>query len=231
MSLSNLSGPARAFLQALRVGDVVGLAAALDDNAVLTTEGREYRGAQLLTWLHHEVSLWSAGAVPIDETKRDGEVILTIVTRGPGQGGVAREVQRDWRLVVRASRVASINIEPSEVLNLPAPIDTYVRATNSSDLEALVAAFHENALVNDQLKDHWGKRAIREWAAREVIEPSLTMRVVKVVEHHGHVVVSANVNGNHDHRGLPDPLVLSFYFSAPDDQIVLLIILQNEPDG
>ena len=54
------------------------------------------------------------------------------------------------------------------------------------------------------------------------------MRVVKVVEHHGHVVVSANINGNLDTRGLPDPLVLSFYFSAPDDKIVLLIILRNE---
>jgi ketosteroid isomerase-like protein len=228
MSLSNLAGPPKAFLKALRAGDVIGIAAALDDEAVLTAEGREYRGEQLLAWLRREVSLWSGAAVPIDETKRNGEVVLTIVTRERGEDGSARDVQRDWRLVVRASRVASVKIEPSEVLNLPAPIEAYVRATNASDLEGLVASFHERALVNDQLRDHWGKQAIRDWAAREVIGECLTMRVVKVVEHHGHVVVSANINGNLDTRGLPDPLVLSFYFSAPDDKIVLLIILRNE---
>ena len=230
MSLSTLSGPIQDFLTALRAADVVALAAALDSDAVLSAEGREYRGGQILTWLRDELSTWSGAAVPVDQTKLDGDVILTIVTSERGEDGASREMQRDWRLTVRASRVASVSIEPSEVLNLPAPIEAYVRATNSSNLDALVATFHEGALVNDQLKDYWGKQAIREWAAREVTGACLRMRVVKVVEHHGHVVVSANIHGNFDARGLPDPLVLSFYFSAPDDRIVLLIILQNQAE-
>jgi hypothetical protein len=55
------------------------------------------------------------------------------------------------------------------------------------------------------------------------------MHVVKVVEHYGHAVVTANVDGDYDKRGLPDPLVLTFYFSAHRDKIVQLIILRNEP--
>jgi hypothetical protein len=35
---------------------------------------------------------------------------------------------------------------------------------------------------------------------------------------------------NYDKRGLPDPLVLAFYFSAHEDKIVQLIILRNEPE-
>jgi hypothetical protein len=54
--------------------------------------------------------------------------------------------------------------------------------------------------------------------------------VVKVVEHYGHSIVTANVDGDCDKRGLPDPLVLTFYFSAHRDKIVQLIILRNEPD-
>jgi len=38
------------------------------------------------------------------------------------------------------------------------------------------------------------------------------------------------VDSDYDKCGLPDPLVLTFYFSAYQDKIVQLIILRNEPD-
>jgi hypothetical protein len=113
---------------------------------------------------------------------------------------------------------------------LPPLVAAYVEATNRFDLEGLLAPFADDALVNDQLRDYWGKRAIREWAARDIIGERLTMRVVKVVEHYGHFIVTANIDGNYDKRGLPDPLVLAFYFSAHGDQIVQLIILRNQGD-
>jgi hypothetical protein len=50
------------------------------------------------------------------------------------------------------------------------------------------------------------------------------------VEHYGHFIVTANVDGDYDKRGLPDPLVLAFYFSAYGDRIVQLIILRNQSD-
>jgi hypothetical protein len=56
------------------------------------------------------------------------------------------------------------------------------------------------------------------------------MRVVKIVEHYGHFIVTANIDGNYDKRGLPDPLVLAFYFSACGERIVQLIILRNQSD-
>ena len=93
-----------------------------------------------------------------------------------------------------------------------------------------MATFAEDALVNDQLRDHWGKPAIREWVKREIIGVRLTMNVTKVITHYGNFIVMANVDGNYDKRGLPDPLVLAFYFITQSDLIVQLIILRNRYD-
>jgi len=113
---------------------------------------------------------------------------------------------------------------------LPPLIAAYVQATNSFDLERLLATFADDALVNDQLRDYWGKLAIRQWAERDIVSERLTMDVTKVVEHHGNFIVMANVDGNYDKRGLPEPLVLAFYFTPRGDQIVQLIILRNRYD-
>jgi len=56
------------------------------------------------------------------------------------------------------------------------------------------------------------------------------MNVVGVIEHHGNFIVTANIDGDFDKRGLPEPLVLAFYFTPHDDQIVQLIILRNRFD-
>jgi hypothetical protein len=53
------------------------------------------------------------------------------------------------------------------------------------------------------------------------------MSVTKVIKHYENFIVTANVDGNFDKSGLPDPLVLAFYFNAQNDLIVQLIILRN----
>jgi hypothetical protein len=93
-----------------------------------------------------------------------------------------------------------------------------------------MATFADDALVNDPLCEYWGKAAIRQWAARDIIGERVTMYVVKAVGHYGNAIVTANVDGDYDKRGLPDPLVLAFYFSVFRDKIVQLIILRNEPE-
>jgi hypothetical protein len=121
-------------------------------------------------------------------------------------------------------------VSPNASVLLPPLIAGYVEATNSFDLERLMATFAEDALVNDQLRDYWGKPAIREWAKRDIVGERLTMNVTKVIKHYGNFIITANVDGNYDKRGLPDPLVLAFYFNAQSDLIVQLIILRNRFD-
>ncbi|MDB5576336.1 MAG: hypothetical protein JWR80_1512 [Bradyrhizobium sp.] len=123
-----------------------------------------------------------------------------------------------------------ISISPANrsSAELPAPVAAYLGATNAGNLSALIETFVDDALVNDQLVDYWGKEAIAVWAARDIIGERLTLEVVKTVDHYGHSIVTAHVDGLFDKRGLPDPLVLAFYFSSRDDKIVQLIILRNQ---
>jgi len=103
----------------------------------------------------------------------------------------------------------------------------FVRAVNLSDLDALCACFSPDALVNDQLRDFWGRQAIGAWARDEIIGERLTLDVTDVREHHGEVIVAAQVGGDFDREGLPDPLVLTLHFTLRDAGIVRLIILVN----
>jgi hypothetical protein len=113
---------------------------------------------------------------------------------------------------------------------LSSPVSTYVDATNSFDLERLLATFADDALVNDQLRDYWGKPAIREWAARDIIGQRLKMDVTNAIGHYGNFIITANVSGKFDMTGLPEPLVHAFYFTSHGDRIVQLIILRNRYD-
>jgi ketosteroid isomerase-like protein len=45
-------------------------------------------------------------------------------------------------------------------ISLPPLVAAFVEATNSFDLERLMVTFADDALVNDQLRDYWGKAAI-----------------------------------------------------------------------
>ena len=67
-------------------------------------------------------------------------------------------------------------------------------------------------------------------AIRDIIGERLTMNVANVINHHSSFIVTANVDGKYDKRGLPDPPVLAFYFTAQSDLIVQLIILRNRFD-
>jgi hypothetical protein len=119
---------------------------------------------------------------------------------------------------------------PKPLAALSPPVAAYVEATNTFNLEGLLSLFAEDALVNDQLRDYWGKPAIREWAALDIVGQNLTMDVTDVIEHYGTFIVTANVSGKFDMTGLPDPLVHAFYFTPRGDRIVQLIILRNRCD-
>jgi ketosteroid isomerase-like protein len=112
---------------------------------------------------------------------------------------------------------------------LPAPITAYVQATNDHDIDAFLASFSEDALVNDVQREFWGKAAIAKWAEREIFGAKVTMEVVNAVDHYGDLIVTAKLDGNYDKTGLPDPLLMTFYFMLRSDKITKLIILLKKP--
>jgi hypothetical protein len=90
-----------------------------------------------------------------------------------------------------ADTMVKSSVPPNAPVALPPPVATHVDATNSFDPERSVAAFAEDAHVNDQLRDYWGKPSIREWAKRDIIGERLTMNVTKVIKHYGNFIVTA----------------------------------------
>jgi hypothetical protein len=101
---------------------------------------------------------------------------------------------------------------------------------NAFNSDAMVAAFVSDALVNDIQREFWGPTAIKRWADREIIGDKVVWTAfTDAREHHGDFIVSAAVNGEYDKTGLPDPLVLTFYFSLDGDKISRLIISGNKP--
>jgi ketosteroid isomerase-like protein len=124
----------------------------------------------------------------------------------------------------------SRQISTSAPTALPPLIAAFVEATNSFDLERLMLLFADDALVNDQLRDYWGKAAIKDWAEQDIIGERLTIAVTNVVRHYDNFIVTADIDGNFDKRGLPEPLVVAFYFTPHHDLIIQLIILRNRHD-
>lgn len=109
----------------------------------------------------------------------------------------------------------------------PAPVAKFIAAANQGDLDSVLAAFADDALVNDQLCEYRGKPAIADWARRDVIGDQLRITVVKRAAHYGATLITAHIDGSYDKRGLPEPLVLALYFFTWDERIVQLIMLRN----
>ena len=113
--------------------------------------------------------------------------------------------------------------------SLPPAVERFIAAANAFDLDALMATFVEDAFVNDNRREFWGKEAIRTFAERELIGDRVTMAVKDVRAHYGMVAVAAKTDGDYDKTNLPDPLILSFYFALAGDKIATLIIVFNKP--
>jgi len=106
----------------------------------------------------------------------------------------------------------------------------FIAAVNAFDEDAIVATFASDALVNDVHREFWGREAIRRWVAREIVGDRVTVAVTEVLDNHGDTIVRGRYDGDYDKTNLPDPLILTHYFTVRDGKIVtLIIIISNTP--
>jgi hypothetical protein len=111
---------------------------------------------------------------------------------------------------------------------LPPVIVTHIAACNAHDIDAWMTTFAPGALVNDIQREFVGAEAIRGFAEKEIFGADVTMAVERALDRLGNITVHARLDGTYDKTGLPDPLILTFYFSLRDGQISQLIILHNK---
>lgn len=94
---------------------------------------------------------------------------------------------------------------------LPKAIEDFVNATNSHDLEALVATFTEDASVGDDGHTHATPDAVRAWVEKDLIAPKVVL-TPKSYENGRMVAGSdADIEGG--------PWVFAFDFVTKDDRI------------
>lgn len=223
MSGWKLPGAVEAFLGAARANDAERMLRALG-GAVVVDAGRERHGEAVLAWTQ---AFCAEGQRPIRcvHSQWHAQSIAMTVLLGADESGQGEVV--DWIFGMDGPDVRRLQILPRPARALPAAVAAFVEAANREGLDELLSAFVDDAIVNDQLTDYWGKAAIREWAARDIVGQHLRLRVVSCVDHYGHAILTAYASGDFDHRGLPDPLVLVFYVSTACERIVQLIILRN----
>jgi hypothetical protein len=228
MSLAKLPLPIKKFLRALERRDYLALRETLAADASVIEEGTLILGKEVRAWSEKLFSDVNFALYPTCATQTGATATLIVLRIGTKHDEkVTLALQQRWRFWISGDTIVMLTIMPEPLPALPAPVAAYINAANAFDLRALLSTFADDALVNDQLQDYWGKVAIAEWAARDIIGARMTMYVVNVVECHEHVIVTAHTDGDYDKRGLPDPLVLTFYFSPHGNEIVQLIIHRN----
>src|SRR5579871_4255713 len=105
----------------------------------------------------------------------------------------------------------------------PAPVREYFAALNAFDTDAIVALFPEDGLVNDSRREFPGPASIRRWAEKEITgDKVVATEFTDAREHYGDAIVSAVIDGEYDKTNVPDPLVLTFYFTLSGKKIARL---------
>jgi ketosteroid isomerase-like protein len=113
---------------------------------------------------------------------------------------------------------------------VPQPISDFFAAANAFDSDGMIAPFTDDGLLNDIQREFWGPAAIKRWADKESVgDHVITTDFTDVKEHHGSWIISAAIDGEYDKTGLPDPLILTYYFTLNGNKIASVIIVGNKP--
>jgi len=115
------------------------------------------------------------------------------------------------------------------MVTLAGVVAEYVAGVTACGEDAIVATFAEDALVNDDRREVWGKDAIRSWVRKETVGDRVTVEPIEVIKHHGQTILRGRYDGEFDRTNLPDDVILTNYFTVRDGRIVTLIIIATEP--
>jgi hypothetical protein len=103
---------------------------------------------------------------------------------------------------------------------LPPPIDHYVKAENSGDVETLAECFAPNAVVRDENHTYEGLASIKRWRMETKKKYKHSIVPLDVAHRDGKTVLKAELSG--DFPG--SPITLGFNFVLERGRIVSLEI-------
>jgi SnoaL-like protein len=80
--------------------------------------------------------------------------------------------------------------------DLPEPVSRLLDAANANDIDAFLASFGPDGVVDDWGREFRGPGAIRGWSDREFIGVNVTLDVTGVTQQEGATTVAAQVGGS-----------------------------------
>ncbi|MBK5265188.1 MAG: nuclear transport factor 2 family protein [Alphaproteobacteria bacterium] len=83
-------------------------------------------------------------------------------------------------------------------IDLPPTIQNFLTAVNERDIDAAMATFTADALVNDKHRFFLGVDAIREWSEAEFTGIGVTVEVTDKIEHYGDTILTTKLGGGFD---------------------------------
>jgi hypothetical protein len=107
---------------------------------------------------------------------------------------------------------------------LPQAIETYVRAENAGDVDAVANCFAPYATVRDEGHLYEGVPAIKNWKASTKKKYNHTVTPLEISTSNGNATLKAKLAGEFP----GSPVIASFHFALVNDQIVSLRI-HNQP--
>jgi hypothetical protein len=107
-------------------------------------------------------------------------------------------------------------------LHLPPPIADFVKAVNEHESEDFLAVFAENAVITDEGHQYQGIAAIKDWDDEKNIGANITMNPVEITGRDGKMILTADMDGNFDKTGLPDPFLMDLHFTLEENLISAL---------
>ncbi|MBM7045199.1 MULTISPECIES: nuclear transport factor 2 family protein [Rhizobium] len=120
---------------------------------------------------------------------------------------------------------------PTDITNnLPKVVADHIAACNAHNVKAWMATLAPDAMLNDIQREFIGTDAIHGFGEKEIFGDNVTMAVRRAWDRNGDITVHAELDGTYDKTGLPDPFILSFYFSLRGDKITQLIIIHNKTE-
>jgi ketosteroid isomerase-like protein len=212
------------YLNAKRAYDSDALLATLTSDAVIADEGSTYIGATAIRAWNERASKAVKATYELKAVERVAESF--VLTVGVAGNFPTSPVILYFYATLRGDKIAAMTIFGAEI---PKAAAAYIQATNTFDSKTAVDAFVDGALVNDNKREFRGRAAIERWFESESAADRVTLSPVDVSEHCGNVTVRAEINGNYDKTGLPDPLVLTYYFSTAAEKITQLVVMLTEP--
>jgi hypothetical protein len=112
--------------------------------------------------------------------------------------------------------------------DLPPVIEEHIAAINAGDLDALTATFADDGYFTAQAEAR-GIEAVRALLAKEFIDDNVTLEIHEVIDHHGDFIVRFKYDGTYDKSNLPDPLIMTNYYSLRGGKIITLSVIFVPP--